>query len=182
MSKPRAVMLVNPSARARVTSRRSQVPGPQPASRRLIDLAPEARRSASFVSRMAQTRRSAYACGPAKANSCLGSPSAYVPPAVRDALSIQQVADFTGRFETVAEREGFEPPIRLPVCRISSAVHSTALPPLRSRKQPAKAACGRPLSNQARPERQETGKGRATYIERPGKGAGRRPAKRCSTP
>ena len=82
----------------------------------------------------------------------------------------------------LAEREGFEPPIRLPVCRISSAVHSTALPPLRSRKQPAKAACGRPLSNQARPERQETGKGRATYIERPGKGAGRRPAKRCSKP
>ena len=30
----------------------------------------------------------------------------------------------------LAEREGFEPPIRLPVCRISSAVHSTALPPL----------------------------------------------------
>jgi hypothetical protein len=29
-----------------------------------------------------------------------------------------------------AEREGFEPPIRLPVCRISSAVHSTTLPPL----------------------------------------------------
>src|SRR5829696_5703249 len=32
----------------------------------------------------------------------------------------------------LAEREGFEPPIRLPVCRISSAVHSTTLPPLRS--------------------------------------------------
>ena len=31
----------------------------------------------------------------------------------------------------LAEREGFEPPIRLPVCRISSAVHSTTLPPLR---------------------------------------------------
>src|SRR4051794_6360981 len=30
----------------------------------------------------------------------------------------------------LAEREGFEPPIRLPVCRISSAVHSTPLPPL----------------------------------------------------
>ena len=34
----------------------------------------------------------------------------------------------------VAEREGFEPPIRLPVCRISSAVHSTTLPPLREAK------------------------------------------------
>jgi hypothetical protein len=32
----------------------------------------------------------------------------------------------------LAEREGFEPPIRLPVCRISSAVHSTALPPLQA--------------------------------------------------
>src|SRR5258705_9432705 len=32
----------------------------------------------------------------------------------------------------VAEREGFEPPIRLPVCRISSAVHSTTLPPLQA--------------------------------------------------
>src|SRR6516164_5621142 len=31
----------------------------------------------------------------------------------------------------LAEREGFEPPIRLPVCRISSAVLSTTQPPLR---------------------------------------------------
>ncbi len=31
----------------------------------------------------------------------------------------------------MAERGGFEPPIRLHVCRISSAVHSTTLPPLR---------------------------------------------------
>jgi hypothetical protein len=34
----------------------------------------------------------------------------------------------------LAEREGFEPPIRLPVCRISSAVLSTTQPPLRGRK------------------------------------------------
>ena len=33
----------------------------------------------------------------------------------------------------VAEREGFEPPIRLPVCRISSAVLSTTQPPLPGR-------------------------------------------------
>ncbi len=33
--------------------------------------------------------------------------------------------------EKLAEREGFEPPIELPLCRISSAVHSTALPSLR---------------------------------------------------
>ena len=34
----------------------------------------------------------------------------------------------------LAEREGFEPPIRLPVFRISSAARSTTLPPLRGRK------------------------------------------------
>ena len=33
----------------------------------------------------------------------------------------------------LAERGGFEPPIRLPVCRISSAVLSTTQPPLRKR-------------------------------------------------
>ncbi len=32
----------------------------------------------------------------------------------------------------MAERVGFEPTIPLQVCRISSAVHSTTLPPLRS--------------------------------------------------
>src|SRR5712675_3431978 len=31
---------------------------------------------------------------------------------------------------SLAEREGFEPPIGLHLCRISSAVHSTTLPPL----------------------------------------------------
>jgi hypothetical protein len=30
----------------------------------------------------------------------------------------------------LAEREGFEPPIGLPLYRISSAAHSTTLPPL----------------------------------------------------
>ena len=30
----------------------------------------------------------------------------------------------------MAEREGFEPPMGLHPCRISSAVHSTTLPPL----------------------------------------------------
>ena len=31
----------------------------------------------------------------------------------------------------MAEREGFEPPVESPPRRISSAVHSTTLPPLR---------------------------------------------------
>jgi hypothetical protein len=35
-------------------------------------------------------------------------------------------------FEGLAEREGFEPPIGLHLCRISSAVHSTTLPPLQA--------------------------------------------------
>ena len=36
-----------------------------------------------------------------------------------------------GGLKRLAEREGFEPPMRSPPCRISSAVHSTTLPPLR---------------------------------------------------
>src|SRR5262249_11172523 len=36
------------------------------------------------------------------------------------------------RRRELAEREGFEPPIGLHLCRISSAVRSTTLPPLRS--------------------------------------------------
>lgn len=40
-------------------------------------------------------------------------------------------AGFSARSKQLAEREGFEPPIGLHLCRISSAVHSTTLPPLR---------------------------------------------------
>jgi hypothetical protein len=36
------------------------------------------------------------------------------------------------RYRVGTEREGFEPPIRLPVCRISSAVLSTTQPPLQN--------------------------------------------------
>lgn len=36
-----------------------------------------------------------------------------------------------------AERGGFEPPIGLPQCRLSKAVHSTALPSLRNNSYPA---------------------------------------------
>src|SRR6516165_4243806 len=46
------------------------------------------------------------------------------------ALSPYLAQSETGKFTDLAEREGFEPPIRLPVCRISSAVRSTTLPPL----------------------------------------------------
>ena len=54
----------------------------------------------------------------------------------------------------MAEREGFEPPIRLPVCRISSAVHSTALPPLRSRSSRAEYLAKRRGRNKSRPPRE----------------------------
>jgi hypothetical protein len=41
------------------------------------------------------------------------------------------VATLTLVVLNMAEREGFEPPIPVKVCLISSQVHSTALPPLR---------------------------------------------------
>src|SRR4029077_5787591 len=50
--------------------------------------------------------------------------------ATRGGLSEDQVNQ-----GSVAEREGFEPPIPLRVCRISSAVLSTTQPPLRSPKR-----------------------------------------------
>lgn len=40
------------------------------------------------------------------------------------------------QFGGMAEREGFEPPMGLHPCRISSAVHSTTLPPLRGHGRP----------------------------------------------
>ena len=43
----------------------------------------------------------------------------------------------------MAEREGFEPPVELPPRRISSAVHSTTLPPLREMFRPPKGWSGR---------------------------------------
>ena len=43
----------------------------------------------------------------------------------------------------MAEREGFEPPIPLRVCRISSAVHSTTLPPLQVIEDIHKFGCDR---------------------------------------
>ena len=49
-------------------------------------------------------------------------------------------------FTAMAEGEGFEPPIRLPVCRISSAVLSTTQPPLRGSMRGAER---RALSNGA---------------------------------
>jgi hypothetical protein len=59
----------------------------------------------------------------------------------------------------LAEREGFEPPIRLPVCRISSAVLSTAQPPLRSPNGLEKA----PMDGRYLTKRADTDKGCGTY-------------------
>src|SRR5260370_9376660 len=74
----------------------------------------------------------------------------------------------------LAEREGFEPPIRLPVCRISSAVHSTALPPLRGAERGvfAKNPATPDLCNEAAGARQG-GRARAAPSPRsPGEGWG----------
>ena len=55
-------------------------------------------------------------------------------------LEFQNHRNFKGFFRyRLAEREGFEPPIELPLCRISSAVHSTALPSLREIERARKA-------------------------------------------
>src|SRR5712671_2991600 len=54
----------------------------------------------------------------------------------------------------MAEREGFDPPTRLPVRRISSAVLSTTQPPLRGRIGRAKHPVGRPLCIQRNPATQ----------------------------
>src|SRR6266566_2754579 len=57
----------------------------------------------------------------------------------------------TGR--RVAEREGFEPPIGLHLCRISSAVHSTTLPPLQAPKRTAsRPRSGRVLGEDGGPD------------------------------
>ena len=61
----------------------------------------------------------------------------------------------------MAEREGFEPPIPLRVCRISSAVLSTTQPPLRS----AKLAFKRPgMDGRYLTKHAKTDKGRRAYI------------------
>jgi hypothetical protein len=59
------------------------------------------------------------------------------PTTTRSALVVTHVSGTiyyrcvrVGHKTNLAEREGFEPPIRLPVCRISSAVLSTTQPPL----------------------------------------------------
>ena len=53
-----------------------------------------------------------------------------VPVGRQKAYGNQWPVDFIGFLVSLAEREGFEPPIGLHLCRISSAVHSTTLPPL----------------------------------------------------
>jgi hypothetical protein len=66
-----------------------------------------------------------------------------VPAAVWKILENQGLGYFSRVFDGVAEREGFEPPIGLHLCRISSAVHSTTLPPLLKAPNQAEAVRGR---------------------------------------
>src|SRR4029077_8745453 len=70
---------------------------------------------------------------------------------------------------SVAEREGFEPPVHLRVLRISSAARSTTLPPLRGRRSGAETltagsasrlawavTAGKTAARPRKPERQRT--------------------------
>jgi hypothetical protein len=58
----------------------------------------------------------------------------------------------------LAEREGFEPPIGLHLCRISSAVHSTTLPPLQGAKTGGFPPLVGPSSRRRRRVRQGAGR------------------------
>ena len=59
----------------------------------------------------------------------------------------------------MAEREGFEPPIGLHLCRISSAVHSTTLPPLLKAPNQAEARwSGGVLGEDGGPDKRATDK------------------------
>ena len=77
-------------------------------------------------------------------------------------------------FIRMAEREGFEPPIRLPVCRISSAVLSTTQPPLRGRRR-RKHPVGRGLCIQRETVKQERPVVRGGSSWRRSQGHGGRP-------
>jgi hypothetical protein len=58
----------------------------------------------------------------------------YLPQMDDFALILTQWIAVVRNSEQLAEREGFEPPVRLHVLRISSAARSTTLPPLRGGK------------------------------------------------
>jgi hypothetical protein len=60
---------------------------------------------------------------------------------------------FFARRDQVAEREGFEPPIGLHLCRISSAVHSTTLPPLQAPRRVIHPRSGRVLGEDDGPDK-----------------------------
>ena len=77
-----------------------------------------------------------------------------VGPKVGLPIRRQQISrKFNTLRQYLAEREGFEPPIQLPVCRISSAVLSTTQPPLRVAIGGAASARGRRrASSRERPD------------------------------
>ena len=77
-----------------------------------------------------------------------------VPIGRQKAYGNQWPVDFAGFLVPVAEREGFEPPIGLHLCRISSAVHSTTLPPLQAQIRANRAPrSGRVLGEDGRPDK-----------------------------
>ena len=78
--------------------------------------------------------------------------------------TVLEMTDFEGLFrcrKSVAEREGFEPPIGLHLCRISSAVHSTTLPPLQA---PLTGGLRRGRASSRRGRRGRQGAGREKFL------------------
>jgi hypothetical protein len=71
--------------------------------------------------------------------------------------------------KAMAEREGFEPPIGLHLCRISSAVHSTTLPPLQGPPNPGPKPpwSGRVLGEDGWPDKARNDKSVKSWTHRP---------------
>jgi hypothetical protein len=110
-------------------------------------------------------RHSAREMAPCRLPRCVGASPNTGNPILLIGATSQWLPHPVSGLDTLklAERVGFEPTIRLPVCRISSAVLSTAQPPLRGRRGASPAR--RPLCNQRGKERQE--KPRAGRLPRP---------------
>jgi hypothetical protein len=106
----------HPSHLGGAWERRSQAPG-ESYSDVIIRVAREREVSSQIFVRRISAPSRRHECG----LSC--------GPNVQEAKNVNHFND------NLAEREGFEPPVHLRVLRISSAVRSTTLPPLRGRRR-----------------------------------------------
>jgi hypothetical protein len=71
----------------------------------------------------------------------------FLPQAARSLGTFRYLCVRAGHSSGLAEREGFEPPIGLHLCRISSAVHSTTPPPLQAQWRMATESLARMAAN-----------------------------------